>query len=247
MAVAPRIASSSLQPITGTGKGVIEAAPYQITVAMRDPPNHGVTLDLYEKPPMPAGGGGGWEEIKLPKRSGVLVWRGRELMTQTIEVVIDNVESDSRVFGSASPISTLLRMYRPDKGTSEPPVLVLSGEGNAVPYQLGIDWVLSNIEWGDGVADDQAERIQQVFTLTLTEYREDERLQTVDVEEAAKAGLPGGELFVAVYTWKKGDTLGSIADKYKVKGGWRALGNFQVPKINDPRGGKVGQLIFIPA
>jgi nucleoid-associated protein YgaU len=45
---------------------------------------------------------------------------------------------------------------------------------------------------------------------------------------------------------KKGWTLKTIAAKYKVPGGWRAIGKIQRPPITDPRKVKTGQHIRMP-
>jgi hypothetical protein len=204
-------------------------------------------VTLFEKPATPEGGGGGWEEVPLPKRSGVLIWRGRALMTQKVEVIFDGLEDERQVLASAA-FQTLLRFYRPNSPTKQPAILELSASSDAVPARKHFGggkvegWVLTGMEWGEAVGDEEGWRVQQALTLTFTEYREDERLQTA----AKKKELSN----VVAYTWivkKAGEPLGAIAERFHVPGGWKALGNFQQPKITDPRTTRKGQLISIPA
>lgn len=222
------------------------AEAFWVTIGESRAPNpHSVTCQLYEKPPTPEGGGSGWEEVPLPKRPAVLIWRGRPLMVQKIEVIFAFIELDEPV--ENTEFQTLLHFYRPSD-SGQPVPLRLSAHGNAVlGSSLSLnttwpeEWVLTDIEWGEAVAGRLGNRIMQVLSLTFTEYREDERLTT---EEQRKSV---GKQVADIYQVKKnGESLGKIAELFHVHGGWKTLAEFQNPKLKDPRETRKGQNIKIP-
>jgi hypothetical protein len=210
--------------------------PYSVTIRQRDPPQHSVTAALHDKVPTPSEGGGGWEEVPLPKRGAVLIWRGRGLMKQSFSVIFDRFATGQSVIDDT--YQTLLRFWRPegaaktvDYATVEPSILKLFSPGDAVPYK-NLSWIISNLEWGEAQGDEEAQRTQQVLTLTFTEYRADERLRTA----ASKRTKP--------YTVKPGDTLAKIAGKHHISA--KALGELQKPPIKDNRQLQHRKKIVVP-
>jgi hypothetical protein len=242
--------------------------PYLVTVAERDPPRHSCTVGLHDKPPTPSEGGGGWEEIALEKRAAVLVWKGRGLLKMTFSVVFDGTEDGRpvdeplpsgivpresnqgaggwvRIKASppaASTFTTLLHFWRPAEPV-EPPVVSLHSLGNVIPYTEGMDYVVTGLEWGEAVGDEQGRRIQQILNLSFTEYRPAEKLLTAAAAAKAKSKRDRAQVHIVA----KGETLDTIARHYKVRGGWRGLGMAQHPRIRDPRNVKVGHPIVIPS
>lgn len=209
---------------------------YQVLIRQRDKPFHGVTANLHDKVPTPSGGGGGWEEVQLPHRAAVLIWRGRGLLKLTFSIIFDDQMKGDSV--TANPTyQTLLHFWRPEPAPNhpppEPPVLRLFASGDVIPYR-NLDYVITNLEWGDATGDDDAQRTQQSLILEFTEFRADERLKT-----AAKA-KPRTQR----YKVRKGDTLSKIAREHGITA--KALGAMQKPPIKDPRKLKVGQVIVVP-
>lgn len=199
--------------------------PFQVTIAQRDPPQHAVSLLMHDKPPVPSEGGGGWEEVSLPRRPAVLIWKGRGLMKLAFSVVIDRMVEDVSVYDSA--FRTLCHFWRPegqkDSDTVEPSVLTLDSVGDVVPYK-NLHWVLENLEWGEAQANDEGVRTQQILMLNFTEFRADVRLKPSSTKKAPRT---------QPYKWKKGDTLQKVAEHYGTTAA--ALGALQKPPIKDGR------------
>lgn len=248
----PRIVRETRQPnslsgsrrVQGTANGAVstdspEATdPYRLTISMRDPPHHAVVLSLHDKPPTPSEGGGGWEEVSMPRRPSVLIWKGRGLMKMTMSVVIDEMLADQSVYGDA--YTKLVRLWRPEGSsnpahddTSEPPVLKLAAKGDVVPYK-NLAWVLGQLEWGEATGNDDGARTQQILVLTFTEFRADVRLQ------------PGGSKTrtrTQPYKVKAGEKLAQIARRYGITA--KELGALQKPPIKDSRNVE-GKTIVVP-
>lgn len=231
-------APTSAAPTTASG-GVLTSptAPFMVSIAQRDPPHHAVVAKLGPSIPTPSGGGGGWEEVALPKRGSVLIWKGRGLMKLALGVTFDNFTAGHQV---APEYQTLLHMWRPVKDTTPPSIVKLASSGDTIPYQE-LDWAITDLEWtASAEANEAGERTQQILALTLTEYRPDERLQTAEKKKKHKGHTKPYEV--------KSDheTLGHIAEKFHVKGGAKALGAAQHPPIKDPRHLHKGQKIIVP-
>lgn len=212
--------------------------PYRLTIAMRDPPKHAVVVSLHDKPPTPSDGGGGWEEVSMPRRPSVLIWKGRGLMKLSLSVVIDEMLADQSVYGDA--YTKLTRFWRPEGSQSaahddtvEPPVLKLAAKGDLVPYK-NLAYVLSNLEWADATSNDSGERTQQILVLTFTEFRADERLKPGGGKKAART---------KPYKVKKGEKLAQIARRYGIT--QKELGAMQKPPIRDSRNVE-GKTIIVP-
>jgi hypothetical protein len=209
---------------------------YRATIKQRDKPYHSVIAELHDRPPTPTGGGGGWEEVALPHRSAVLIWRGRGLLKQSFSIVFDEMLSGNTVIGTDT-YHRLLAFWRPESSKPGPPpepsILRLSAPGDIIPYK-NLDYIISNLEWGQAQGDDDGIRTQQILTLEFTEYRADERLKT------AAQTKPRTEPYVV----KKGDTLAKIAKAHGTTAA--ALGAMQKPPIKDNRNLKVGHKIVVP-
>lgn len=240
---------------------------FRVRFWQRDDPAQAITAWLGDTPPTPSAGGGGYNVIALPMRSAVSVWQGRaNLLVLDIPIMLwgDDPEpailqlppgrkgqtgavmtSGPQARGDTFPATTkqqadaLIRMWRPDDDTQAPPVVKVAAKNSLIPYQQLSFWV-SDFTWGAAIANDGAVRIMQQLTIQLTEYRDDEELQT------AKAKRPGRSKRQRTYRVKAGDTLAAIAQRYHLKNGWRQLAAAQNPPINDPRSLRVGQTLTIP-
>jgi hypothetical protein len=227
-------------------------AVYRVTIYERSRPLSRVIAQLGDGPPTPSAGGGGYQVIPLPRRAAVTVWQGRDnpllmdvpivLGDLTIPPVTLGGETSPTAFRhqhpTASDMSRLIGMWRPPKETHPPPVLKLRAPGDAVPYQH-LPWVLNDFTWGNAVGDNRGQRMLQQLVLQFMEYRPDERLQSINLQKRHKHHH-------RTHVVRAGETLITIARQYKLKGGWRELGNAQHPPIHDPRNLHIGQKLVIP-
>jgi nucleoid-associated protein YgaU len=235
---------------------------WRVAIYERDHPTRRVTAWLGADPPTPSDGGGGWEEVPMPFDAPVLVWRGRSLMKMAVPLVVGQAAYLGPVSASnidltpdvpIGPIrARLVNMWRPDDPTAEPPVVKVDTLNDAVPFQT-LDYVISGLEWGDAEADEEMNRVMQAFTVTLTEYRPDERVEATHAGSPAKRRQAkhkrrSGQRAKGPksYTVRTGDTLSGIAAHNHVKGGWQAIAKLQHPPISDPRSIKVGQHLRLP-
>jgi hypothetical protein len=228
---------------------------WRIRLYEKDHPTRDVYAWLGADPPDPVGGGGGWDLVTLPMRDPVTVWKGRrDLIVQAVPIVLGGfadrlgsarlagpVEGDQPV---VSARQTLVNMYRPDDPAEEPPVVKVDTQGDVVMFQQ-LDYVITALDWGDAQADPETmERLQQAVVVELTEHNPDVRLTAK--HGSSKSKSKKGGTMPAVYTVKRGDTLATIAKRFKVPGGWRTIADAQKPRIKDPRAIRVGQKLKRP-
>lgn len=213
------------------------ANPYTVSITQKFKPRHGLNVTLHEKPPTPTDGGGGWEEVELPRRGAVLVWKGLPLMKMTFSVVFDDYLHGGSVMNSA--MTKLLAFWRPvGDGTTEPSVLELRTQGDILtPFGEELSWVISNLEWLDVQGDNEGNRTQQILGIEVTEWRPDQVLQTAS--QAKTKATPRTEQVKV----KKGQTLAKIAKEHGITAA--ELGALQKPKITDGRVA-VGRTIIVP-
>jgi hypothetical protein len=215
--------------------------PYQVTIEARDS-QHKIVADLNDKTPTPKEGGGGWEEIALAKRGAVIVWKGRSLLKLSFGIVLDGGSEEQPIAGA---MTTLRHMYRPDDRDAEPPVVRISCPGDVIPYlDEGLEWLLTELEWTDAIADEEGNRILQQAELTLTEYQPDVRLETLATKNKRKHRIKRYRITRA----DLGGGLGRLAHKFHVRGGWQELAEAQNPPRTDPRlsSKDVGKWLVIP-
>jgi nucleoid-associated protein YgaU len=120
------------------------------------------------------------------------------------------------------------------------PVVKIYAEGDTVLFQ-NRDYVITNLELGDAVANTSQQRVQQAVTLELTEYKPDVRL--IPASKRPSEARPGRARAPQTYRVKRGDTLSSIAKKFKLSS-WRPLAALN--KISDPRELRVGTVLRVP-
>lgn len=228
----PVVISRTPQPTTGTGKLVHPAAPvWHVRLSERDG-DASVVGYLGEAVPTPEGGGGGYENVTMPKQGAVTVWRNKPDLTYSFEIIFSKFLTDESVMDD---VTTLWGMFSPaGDGTVPPPIVKINAAGKLTPFEA-VDWWIDNLEWGDAEANMDGERTLQRMTVHLTEFRPD-----VQITRTKRHQWPASVVV------KKGWTLKTIASKYKVPGGWRAIGKIQNPPITDPRKVKTGQHIRMP-
>lgn len=231
----PATAAKSTSPGHASSTVPTPTEPFAVTIQERDPPGHGVTVALAGTIPKPEGGGGGYEEVQMPKRGAVSVWPGRGLMRMTFDVRFDRKDAGTPV---GPDYAALLEMWRPAKDTTPPPIVKVASTGDVIPYS-SLDWTIETLEWDDAEAEEKGNRTEQTLTITLREFNPDERLET------AKQHKAGHKTTVEVKNPKK-ETLGTIAKRYHVEGGAKALAKAQHPPIKDPRHLTKGQKIVVP-
>jgi LysM repeat protein len=211
---------------------------YWVTIYERDDPTRSITALLGDTTPTPSNGGGGWQQVTLPKRSAVTVWQARDQLLQLDVPIVLGTMIGGRPLNVDK--NDLIHMWRPADATDEPPVVRLKQRGSAVPFTR-LSWVVTDLQWGDAQADNRAQRLLQKLTVVLTEFRADEEIQTVKHAVKKKAKKKAKK-----HKAKKGETLRKIAAKYQVDGGWQELGQAQVPVLRDPNQVLVGQELLIP-
>jgi hypothetical protein len=195
--------------------------------------------------PTPSGGGGGHEVVSIPGRKPVLVWRKADLLNMSLPILIDSFVDDEPVAGE---YAGLVRMWRPLAPEDAPPPVKIEADGDSVPF-THLTWRITNLEWGEALATDYGNRSRQAFTVTLTEDNPEERLGAQHGGSGAKRRASKrkvhskGSALPATHRVKVGETLQGLAAKYKIAGGWRALGARQSPPITDPRNLPVGTLL----
>lgn len=229
---------------------------YRVTFYERENPLNRLTAWLGDSPPTPSGGGGGYTIIPLPFRSPVSVWQGRgSLLVQDIPIMLwnDTPERTTSPSGgvaltsraatqnltTAAQARRLINMWRPAKETDAPPIIRVKAPNDLIPYTTLPFWI-SDFTWGAAIGTHDGRREMQQLVIQLTEYREDEELQT------DKAKKPRRHRRHRTYVVRNGDTLMSIAAKYHLRNGWRQLAAAQHPPINDPRQLTVGRRLIVP-
>lgn len=218
------------QPTIGSALVYLTSPVWHVRIFERDG-DASVLGYLGEAVPTPEGGGGGYENVAMPKAGAVSVWRGKPDLTYSFEIIFSKFITEESVMDD---VTELWRMYSPADSTVPPPVVKFNAAGKLLPFE-NADWWIENLEWGDAEANFDGDRTLQRITVHLTEYRQD-----VQIVRTNRHQWP------AMVVVKKGWTLKTIAAKYKVPGGWRAIGKVQNPPITDPRKVKTGQHIRMP-
>jgi hypothetical protein len=124
----------------------------------------GIIVDLLGHD-APSGGVGGWEaEQAGKKKRPVLRWAGRPGHEQTIVVMIDGFDTNTSVE------ATCRRLGSWGRGRKDTPPPRLQVTGRYLRSPANVAWVITGLEWGDQIRRGDGRRIQQVVTLTLSEW-----------------------------------------------------------------------------
>lgn len=193
-------------------------------------------------------GYGRWDTVERPKRKSATIYAGLNPIGLAIPILLDGWVADDPV---QRDVNNLLRMSQ-EIGGEPPAVRVNAGISGGLPVDVGgIDFIMSNIEWGDNQLWD----FNNGGVLVL--YRQDaivHVLERVDIKTLAlhaksrgnSRGSGGsGSKKPSTYVVKAGDTLTSIAvHVLKDRSRWREIAKLN--KISDPRNLKVGQVLRMP-
>lgn len=126
---------------------------------------------------------GGWENVPRPGRRPLTVWRGHgESLTLAIPLLLDRWSEDREDRSVEPQITTLERMAGVDIADAEPPTLKVTGK--AVPHDSEVDpqheWVITGLDWGAALRGATTGlRYRQAVVVTITVFRQDERLATI--------------------------------------------------------------------
>lgn len=164
--------------------------------------------DIGDSPPQLTGGVGGTQTVDIPYQTQAVVWQTHPPYGLVLKILLDGHDTGRSV---EADVKTIYRMARADPGAVRPPSVKVSGP---VP-RTDLAWLIEGVDEGTTVStdvirrDDDA-RTRQQITLTLIE---DRLPQTVVAKAATTKKVSKKVKTVAVH---KGDTLRSIAKRYKV-------------------------------
>jgi hypothetical protein len=130
-----------------------------------------VKVRLGPSSPKPMTGYGGWTLRARPKERALTTWEGTEPLRVQIDLMFD--EFISRDAGDLeTDIKALERMAGLTRDGESPPPL-LRWEANA-PHDWrerpNYDWVIENLEFGEGLYNDWGDRLRQQVTVTFLEH-----------------------------------------------------------------------------
>lgn len=120
----------------------------------------------------PGGGVGGWEEVQGGKRGRAqgLAFKGSPAFTLTLPLGFNGLEVNGpkSAMSVESQCRRLVALGRPAGKGGLPPKLHVAG---LVRVPSNIVWVIDSIEWGTQIRDASGSRVQQLFDLTLIQWR----------------------------------------------------------------------------
>lgn len=189
---------------------------------------------LGPTPPVPSGGGGGFEKKARARNVSMTSFSGFEGFSMDVEVMLDNTLRTG-VMNPQQLLDRILKVYR-TSDEEEPDHVVVYGR--ALPLN-GWKWVLNGIGWGATNRDRDGRLKRQVLTLTLEEYVKGKNIK---FKRRKKSG-GGGK--TRRYEVKNGDTLYSIAKKfYDDRDQWKKIAERN--DLRGPRSVKPGDVLIIP-
>jgi LysM repeat protein len=188
--------------------------------------------------PVTAGGRGGWEEAKRPRKPAITQWTGPGAATATVTVILDAWSTD----GSVEPHLRTVEGLAPRNATTQPPALYVIG---APTIPATTPWVVQEVTFSDILRRDSDGAISRItLGFDLIEYRPGDVV--VYRSDPAKrstqkngSGTTTKRTGAKTYTVKRGDTLGAIAAKYLGSAAkWTVLAKLN--GIRNPNSLKVG-------
>jgi nucleoid-associated protein YgaU len=204
-----------------------------------------VEADFGEAEPKVVAGAANFDKVARPRNKALTEWTGTDPVQLQLSFFFDAfAEGDPTAIERS--IRVLERMNGQGAGSGfQPPALIVTGDpAGVVPCGShewpNVRWWLESIAYDDGtLRDDSGRRVRCGGTVLLTEVVADDTLAAIaGSDRTTKASKP------KKVTVKTGDTLAKIANRYKVKGGWKALA--KANNIRDPKKIKVGQSLRIP-
>lgn len=204
-----------------------------------------VYFPFGEAAPRATGGGPAIGRVARPKAKPLTEYTSQTEQQIVLSFKLSSFDDDEpRAAANERKLRKLYRLWGIDKSSDDPELLIVTGDpAGAIPYDSnshpGKRWWLEDVSEDDGaIRNDKGNRMLVSGTVTLTEFVEDEGLDTLKVKKKKKGTK------AKHYTVKKGDTLSKIAARLKIKGGWKTLQKLN-PKIRDPKNIKPGDRIRI--
>jgi LysM repeat protein len=158
-----------------------------------------VTMRRGDGAPKMTAGGGGWETVDRPRRTGFTEWVGGAPYEMDIPVLFDGWASGR---SQEAAISMLNQMKMSPGPWLPPPTVKITG---LVPVK-GATWVIQNIEWGDSVIwqtdGDGGYRVRQDAVVQLLQFIAEDRLTI------RKQSPP-----IKLHIVRKGETLAGISKR----------------------------------
>lgn len=199
-----------------------------------------VRLPFGPTGPRIVGGGPVLNRIVRMRRKSITEWSNDEPLSIQIDYLLSDWEHRQGAEFERM-IRTIEKMAGLDARDPEPQELIVRGNPpGCVPHDVTNStrrrWWIEDHTEGDEVYRNQiGNRIHVGGTITLTEVVED---RTLDRLPRKKKRPRMARTFCIA---KKGDTLITIAKRFKVKGGWRTLAKLN--KKRDPKNVKQGEHI----
>lgn len=195
-------------------------------------------------------GGGGWQVIGRPRRTGLTDWAGRDPLRVIVPFLIDSW-SENQGREVELQLRDLEKMAGIATGPDAPPLVRFNTNG-VVQYDHTsnpkMDWVIEDISWSDALRNQRGNRVRQAGSITFLRFVRDERLEKVRAKARArrKAGKDKGKHgHKKFYIVRKGDTLAKIAARVLGDASeWHKIARLN--KIRDPKSIKVGQKLKMP-
>jgi len=125
------------------------------------PQLHFNLIDLDQE----AGGVARWNTFDRNFQKDGIIWVGQSLSLYTLPLRLDGYSSDP-VRSVEADIRTLQSFGRMVAG-STPPRLGLTGN---VSTPASMRWVITGLEWGQAIRDENGQRLQQDVVVELTEF-----------------------------------------------------------------------------
>lgn len=182
-------------------------------------------------PPVATAGGAVWTAKTRPGRKSLTVFTNTDPYKMDLPILFDGLQGDD----SQEPAIALLNQMRQGDDFTEPPTINIDG---GVPIKGGT-WVIEDITWGTNqlwrAVNGHWYRVRQDAVVHLLQYVKETRLTI----KKGTASVPRR------YTFKKGDTLRKIAQKfYKDPNKWKQIA--AANNIRDPSSIKPGKELKIP-
>jgi hypothetical protein len=188
------------------------------------------TALLGDGTPVVKDGYAGWQSVPRARRRALTEWVGNNPLTIDIPILFNGFASNS---SQEAAIRQLEKMAGLDEDMGQPPYVAFDS-GGVVQHDAShaghIDWVISDIQWGDADRRDDGHRTRQAATVTMMQVPDDDRLSLASPaqkrlakkrrQDARKRAQKGAKK--KVYVVKAGETLETIAARTHEKGG---LGN----------------------
>lgn len=211
-------------------------------------------LGYLTKPVLVTAGYGGWSRVARPRKKALTEWVGRDSTSLQVDFLMEAFVENDGMF-VRTQVRALERLAGLDISDPEPPLCRIQSRPPAlIPHDFHhasqVKWFVESIAWDQDSIEmnDVGNPIRQGGQFVITQYVEDERLESLSsAERRKKAKGSGRGATRKTYTVKAGDTLGKIAarsDVYSDASKWKKIATAN--KIRDPKKLRVGQVLKIP-